>query len=167
MRKFPTIDGVMDWTSKEACPFLQQFEEHFRKKKRGCWVWNDDRSKRARFSVRIEGWVHQESAARTAWRFYRGPIPSGLLVCHTCDQDYCVNPEHLFLGTYADNTQDCIAKGRFVGNAKLRVDDILNIRRRCEDGESHSSIARDYPVGRMAIGKICRGKRWSHVKDSA
>lgn len=56
-------------------------------------------------------------AHRVAWMLWRGPIPQGpgalgVIVCHRCDTPFCVNPDHLFLGTQRDNIRDCIAKGR-------------------------------------------------------
>ena len=78
-----------------------------------CWVWTGarDASGYGSFHMCARG---QVPAHRAAWEFNFGPIPPGLLVCHTCDNPPCVNPAHLFLGTYSDNMQDCISKGRHV-----------------------------------------------------
>jgi len=51
-------------------------------------------------------------AHRLMWEIHKGKIPSGILVCHSCDHKRCVKLEHLFLGTYLDNMLDKVAKGR-------------------------------------------------------
>lgn len=51
-------------------------------------------------------------AHREAWKEANGPIPPGMLVCHSCDNRSCVEPTHLFLGTDKDNQHDSINKGR-------------------------------------------------------
>lgn len=52
------------------------------------------------------------SVHRVVWELFRGPIPPGMNVCHHCDVPPCGNPDHLFLGTHADNRRDCTEKGR-------------------------------------------------------
>lgn len=55
---------------------------------------------------------------RLVWTLAKGEIPEGFLVCHTCDNSKCLNPDHLFVGTQKDNMQDKISKGRDPNKAK-------------------------------------------------
>lgn len=76
----------------------------------GCWVWLGTRHGKGYGHVKSGGVVRK--AHRVSWEMVHGPIPDGLLVCHRCDNPPCVRPDHLFLGTARDNTQDSISKGR-------------------------------------------------------
>ena len=107
---------------------------------------------------------------RVSYFHHYGPFDESLFVCHSCDNPECVNPEHLWLGTPADNSRDRNEKGRtrgpvgeLNGMAKLTEDIVVDILQRIKSGESHASIAMSYGVGRSNISSISRGERWGHV----
>jgi hypothetical protein len=106
-------------------------------------------------------------AHRVCWEITYGEIPEGLHVLHRCDNPSCVNPEHLFLGTHADNMQDSSAKGRRNpcsgeknGRARLTAEAVAQIR-----GEhlSDHSIAEKYGISRRQVGRILRREQWGAV----
>lgn len=112
-------------------------------------------------------------AHRLAWEQAHGPIPSGLVVMHLCDNPPCVNVEHLRLGTQADNMRDCSKKGRLSppprryqlgeasSTAKLTREAVDEIRRRyAAGGVSQSALGAQYGVCQAQIWRILRGLRW-------
>lgn len=142
-----------------------------------CWLWlGATQSASGGFRY---GKFKSQLAHRYSWALTNGPIPTGLFVCHHCDVPLCVRPEHLFVGTQADNMRDMAAKGRSCvgerhGNAKLTWEDVESIRRRYEPPRSRDwgyatrskrvtlkSLAEEYGVDVKVIHKIVQGRAWS------
>ena len=73
----------------------------------GCWVWTGAAGRYGCFKM-----DKNMDAHRASWVLFKGEIPKGMCVCHSCDVTYCVNPEHLFVSTHKGNTHDMLAKGR-------------------------------------------------------
>lgn len=88
------------------------FEKSMPVPEAGCWLWMGHCS--GRYGRMRVGGNKAEGAHRLSWRLHRGEIPAGMLVCHKCDTPLCVNPDHLFIGTDADNARDRDSKGRQV-----------------------------------------------------
>lgn len=87
---------------------LQRFFSKFEKSNE-CWNWNGSKNEAG------YGTLGNKYAHRMAWQIANNKeIPSGMVICHHCDNPSCVNPNHLFIGTQKDNMQDMIKKNRQV-----------------------------------------------------
>ena len=104
-------------TEYECAKIRNYLLERCEKKSNGCWQWLhrvNSKGYGQMAYVPIEGKRRTVKVHRMAYKAFIGPIPKGLLVCHTCDNPGCINPDHLFVGTPKDNTQDMMQKGRHV-----------------------------------------------------
>lgn len=107
-------------------------------------------------------------AHRLAWIKAFGEIPSGMFVCHHCDNPACVNIDHLFLGTPADNMKDRDKKGRNargenIGISKLSPATVQKIRMLVSGGASQSKVAKEFGVCQATISNIARRFTWRHI----
>lgn len=119
-------------------------------------------------------------AHRLSFEIHKGSIPNGMQVCHTCDRPVCVNPEHLFLGTPKDNSQDMVRKGHAAmkkgeiplqflqnivekRNAKLTVEKVIHIKKLLLDNVHYLSIAKEYGVSPACISDIKRNATWKNI----
>lgn len=106
-----------------------------------------------------------ETAHRVAYKLWRGPIPFGMVICHRCDNRGCVRPDHLVVGTQADNSMDMAAKHRHPTIGKLNPRKVRTIRRLWADGRLlQREIAARYGVSQVMVCRIVNGKVWTHVK---
>ncbi len=104
-------------------------------------------------------------AHRVSFEYFRGPIQDGKIVCHHCDNPGCVNPNHLFVGTIAENTKDRDlknrqAKGERSARAVLTEDQVREIR---ASSLSLRKLAAIYGVGHSAISEVRLRKTWRHL----
>lgn len=104
-----------------------------------------------------------------AWLIAYGSIPIGKFICHSCDVKDCVNPGHLFLGSHQENMADSSKKGRTNQgennpHVKLTVRQVKAIRVCETKGETQHSIAGRFGISQTQVHKICRRKKWTHVK---
>ena len=141
-----------------------------------CWIWSGPKIKTGYgvIGYRENGNRQRIYAHRLSWILSHGEIVPGIQVLHHCDNPPCCNPEHLFLGTQADNMHDMKLKGRRMGvetmprgtehyRTTLLDENIVDIRRRAKIGESLSIIARDFGLTTGAIWRIVKRQNWKHI----
>lgn len=128
-----------------------------------CWTWNRSKNKQGYGSLmhRCKVWkVH-----RASYIAYKGEIPDGLQVLHTCDNPSCVNPDHLFLGTNLDNVNDRVKKGRTKFRSKLTIEQVQEIKKLLALGVTMKRLANDYNVSDVCICYIKQGKSWKNLNS--
>ena len=156
---------------RKPIPIAIRFAGKWRANPSGCWIWTGARNSFGYGLMELHGLGRRNctGAHRVSWMLHRGEIPPGLNVLHRCDVPACVNPEHLWLGTYKDNMQDSIAKGRanlcrmrgITGSAhpasKFTDDQRAEAHRlRWENGLSYQDIASRIGCNRQTIGRWLR-----------
>lgn len=122
----------------------------------GCWLWVGPINK---YGYGDDRFNEHRRAHRQSWIHHYGEIPEGMLVLHKCDVRSCINPDHLFLGTHKDNTQDMIKKGRKAYSAppkKVTDEQVKEIR---ESNLKGVELQKIYKISSAQISRIITGKR--------
>lgn len=131
-----------------------------------CWIWMGYRDRKGYGQVRVNGKTFYSH--RMAWILSVGYIPKGMCVLHHCDNPKCVNPNHLFIGTHADNMHDMIKKGRHARGykkkylnsaAKLILEQAKKIRS-LAGKKSQGALAKIFGVAESTIEHIINGETY-------
>ena len=139
----------------------------------GCWLYTGGKQSQG-YGVLWDG-AKQRRAHIVSYEIHVETIPQGMLVLHECDNPWCVNPEHLFLGTHQDNVNDMRTKGRDSfghnkgennGQAVLNEDKVRQIRRLLKTGQyTQEQIGDMFGVTRGAIKAIKLGYTWKYLEE--
>ena len=147
-------------------------EKNTKINEKGCWIWQKNKSasgygKTQYYENKIKYYLRSH---RAAWMVYNGDIPSNLIVCHKCDVSLCCNPDHLFLGTFKENTQDMIRKKRDIRikgeqnyNSILNEEIVLKMREMKKQGLKVKVIAEHFNIKYFTCLDAISGRNWSHV----
>ncbi len=140
----------------------------------GCWEWTGAMGSHNRGSMTILR--RRYMPHRVAWLAIGNSLPPGMKVCHRCDNPRCVRPDHLFLGSQADNMRDMSLKGRGrngfskdplhhrpPSRRALTADQVRLVRSRLASGDRRSLIARDLGVSYTVIHMIAHGRHYAEV----
>lgn len=155
--KSETVDVLSEYQANNYMPVPEA----------GCWLWTGALSSNGYGRVSSN---HRQigQAHRLFYALHKGPIPTGMFVCHKCDTRSCVNPDHLFLGTRIDNINDMVRKGRSTLGVKnpgsklteAEVIDIFMSRLKLRQ------IATQFGISVTQVDYIRNRRHWKHVTQN-
>lgn len=165
---------VVPWLLVEKEDLKTRFMRHVEQEENGkkCWNWTGSKSGAGYGSIQVNG--KKVLAHRVSYMIHKGEIPElvgyhGYVVCHSCDNPSCVNPDHLFLGSQYANMQDRDAKGRRAallgevhGMATLTERDVLSIRD-LAGRYSQQELAKMFSISNSMVSLIINRKNWTHI----
>ena len=163
---------------RKPLPLAERFWKYVEKSPgaNGCWEWTGYKARDGGGILYI-GDRTTTRAYRVSWQLHSGQIPDGLEVCHRCDNRGCVRPDHLFIGTHADNMRDAIRKGRLSivlpgnalhGEASSRsVLTLEQVRYIVASKESKKALALKFGVHPETIYLARAGKTWKAALAAA
>ena len=149
----------------------------------GCWEWIGGKNDAGYGRISLNG--RRWRAHRLSYLLFRGAIPKGALVCHSCDNPACIRPDHLFLGSHKLNSRDMVERGRVAmgkrngshthperrptgeanGAHKLSVNQVREIRECYVKGRiTQRALAAQYSVAQSTIGDVLRFVTWPSVR---
>lgn len=127
-----------------------------------CWLWTSQL--RTGYGIfRLQGKII--SAHRFSYFLATGENPGNERVRHSCDNGQCVNPDHLLLGTHADNMRDMYERERSQ-KTKLKNSEVAKMRVLAKEGYTLSEIAQKYKVANHLAYMAIRGETYKHVSES-
>ena len=122
-----------------------------------CWIWQGGK----RAHLWLQG--KYRNIVRVSYATFVGVIPEGKLVCHICDRgDYCIAPNHLYLGTSQNNSDDALVSRYLQKECGLSKNEVTKVKLSFWDGLSTEEISEEVKVSKIFLERARRKVCWGY-----